>query len=55
MVDVMRLVMICGLQTVAMTGRQVKKMEVAKLKMVRWALNVTIINIIIMNYMFEEG
>ena len=30
-----------GMETVAVTERQVKKMEVAELKMVRWALGVT--------------
>ena len=30
-----------GMETVAVTDRQVKKLEVAELKMVRWALGVT--------------
>jgi len=30
-----------GMETVAATDRQVKKLEVAGLKMVRWALGVT--------------
>ena len=33
--------MLYGMETVAMTERQVGKMEVAELKMVRWALGVT--------------
>ena len=39
--SVVRPAMMYGLETVAMTERQVKKMEVAELKMVRWALGVT--------------
>ena len=31
-----------GMETVAVTGRMVKKMEAAELKMVRWALGVTL-------------
>ena len=34
--------MLYGMETVAVTERQVAKMEVAELKMVRWALGVTI-------------
>ena len=33
--------MVYGMKTVAVTERQVGKMEVAELKMVRWALGVT--------------
>ena len=33
--------MLYGIETVAVTERQVGKMEVAELKMVRWALGVT--------------
>ena len=33
--------MLCGMETVAMTERQMEKMEVAELKIVRWALGVT--------------
>ena len=33
--------MLYGMETVAMTEKQVGKMEVAELKMVRWALDVT--------------
>ena len=33
--------MLNGMETVAMTEKQVEKMEVAELKMVRWALGVT--------------
>ena len=33
--------MLYGMETVAVTERQVGKMEVAELKMVRWALGVT--------------
>ena len=33
--------MLYGMETVAMTEKHVEKMEVAKLKMVRWALGVT--------------
>ena len=33
--------MLYGMETVAVTNRQVGKMEVAKLKMVKWALGVT--------------
>ena len=33
--------MLYGMETVAVTERQVEKMEVAELKMVRWALGVT--------------
>ena len=32
---------LCGMETVTVTERQVRKMEVAELKMVRWALGVT--------------
>ena len=35
-----RLAMLYGMETVAMTEKQVKKIEVAELKMVRWALGV---------------
>ena len=33
--------MLYGMETVAVTKRQLEKMEVAELKMVRWALGVT--------------
>ena len=33
--------MLYGMETVAVTERQMRKMEVAELKMVRWALEVT--------------
>ena len=33
--------MLCGIETLAMTEKQVGKIEVAELKMVRWALSVT--------------
>ena len=33
--------MLYGMETMAVTKRQVEKMEVAELKMVRWALGVT--------------
>ena len=39
--SVVRPAMMYGMDTVAVTGRQVKKMEVAELKMVRWSLGVT--------------
>ena len=39
--SVVRPGMLYGMETVAVTERQVGKMEVAKLKMVRWALGVT--------------
>ena len=39
--SVVRPVMLYGMETVAVTERQVEKMEVAELKMVRWALRVT--------------
>ena len=39
--SVVRPTMLYGLETVAVTERQVGKMEVAELKMVRWALGVT--------------
>ena len=39
--SVVRPAMLYGMETVAMTERQVGKMEVAELKMVRWALGVT--------------
>ena len=39
--SVVRPAMLYGMETVAMTEKQVKKMEVAELKMVRWALGVT--------------
>ena len=39
--SVVRPTMLYGMETVAVTERQVGKMEVAKLKMVRWALGVT--------------
>ena len=38
---VVRPVMLYGMKTVAVTERQVGKMEVAELKMVRWALGMT--------------
>ena len=38
---VVRPALMYGMETVAVTERQVKKMEVAELKMVRWALGVT--------------
>ena len=38
---VVRPVMLYGMETVAVTERQVGKMKVAELKMVRWALGVT--------------
>ena len=38
---VIRPAMLYGMETVAMTLKQVGKMEVADLKMVRWALSVT--------------
>ena len=34
--------MLYGMETVAVTERMVKKMEAAELKMVRWALGVTL-------------
>ena len=39
--SVVRPAMLYGMETVAVTERQVAKMEVAELKMVRWALGVT--------------
>ena len=39
--SVVRPAMFYGMETVAVTERQVEKMEVAGLKMVRWALGVT--------------
>ena len=39
--SVVRSAMLYGMETVAVTERQVGKMEVAELKMVRWALGVT--------------
>ena len=39
--SVVRPAMLYGMETVAVTKRQVGKMEVAELKMVRWALGVT--------------
>ena len=39
--SVVRPTMLYGMETVAVTERQVGKMEVAELKMVRWALKVT--------------
>ena len=39
--SVVRPAMLYGMETVAVTEKQVEKMEVAKLKMVRWALGVT--------------
>ena len=39
--SVVRPAMLYGMETVAVTERQVEKMEVAELKMVRWALGVT--------------
>ena len=39
--SVLRPTMLYGMETVAVTERQVGKMEVAELKMVRWALGVT--------------
>ena len=39
--SVVRPVMLYGMETVAVTERQVGKKEVAELKMVRWALGVT--------------
>ena len=39
--SVVRPAMLYGLETVAVTERQIGKMEVAELKMVRWALGVT--------------
>ena len=39
--SVVRQVMLYGMETVAVMERQVRKMEVAELKMVRWALGVT--------------
>ena len=39
--SIVRLDMLYGMETVAVTKRQVGKMEVAELKMVRWALGVT--------------
>ena len=39
--SVVRPAMLYGMETVAVTDRQMRKMEVAELKMVRWALGVT--------------
>ena len=39
--SVVRPAMFYGMQTVAVTERQVGKVELAELKMVRWALGVT--------------
>ena len=39
--NVIRPAMLYGMETVAMAKKQVRKMEVAELKMVRWALGVT--------------
>ena len=39
--SVTRPAMLYGMETVAMTEKQMGKMEVAELKMVRWALGVT--------------
>ena len=39
--SVVRPTMLYGMETMAVTERQVGKMEVAELKMVRWALGVT--------------
>ena len=39
--SVVRPAMLYGTETMAVTQRQVGKMEVAELKMVRWALGVT--------------
>ena len=39
--SVVRPAMLYGMETVAVTERQVAKMEVAELKMVSWALRVT--------------
>ena len=39
--SVVRLTMLYGMETVAVTEREVEKMEVAELKMMRWALGVT--------------
>ena len=39
--SVVRPAMLYGMETVVVTERQVGKMEVAELKMVRWALGVT--------------
>ena len=39
--SVVRSAMLYGMETVAVMERQVRKMEVAELKMVRWALGVT--------------
>ena len=39
--SVVRPAMLYGMETVAVTERHVGKMEVAELKMVRWALGVT--------------
>ena len=39
--SVVRPAMLYGMETVAMTEKQVGKMEVAELKMVKWALGVT--------------
>ena len=39
--NVVRPTMLYGMETVAVTERQMGKMEVAELKMLRWALGVT--------------
>ena len=39
--SVVRPTIFYGIETVAVTERQMRKMEVAELKMVRWALGVT--------------
>ena len=39
--SVVRPAMLYGMETVAVTERQMEEMEVAELKMVRWALGVT--------------
>ena len=39
--SVVKLAMLYGMETVAVMERQVRKMEAAELKMVRWALGVT--------------
>ena len=39
--NVVRPTILYGMDTVAVTERQMEKMEVAELKMVRWALGVT--------------
>ena len=39
--SVVRPAMLYGMETVPLTERQVEKLEVAELKMVRWAMGVT--------------